>query len=91
MDHFWLKDERFAKIAPPLPTDTRGKARVGDRRVINGIVQVLKSGGRWTDAPREIYGPKKILYIRFVRGAAKGFGSGCSRGSLRLADRPPRF
>ena len=72
MDHFWLTDEQFAKIAPHLPTDTRGKERVDDQRVISGIVHVLKSGGRWSDAPREIYGPKKTLYNRFVRWSAKG-------------------
>jgi len=72
MDHFWLTDEQFAKIAPLLPNDTRGKERVDDRRVISGIVHVLKSGGRWTDAPRDLYGPKKTLYNRFVRWAAKG-------------------
>ena len=72
MDQFWLTDEQFAKIAPHLPNDTRGKERVDDRRVISGIVHVLKSGGRWTDAPREVYGPKKTLYNRFVRWAAKG-------------------
>ena len=48
-DRFWLTDAQFAKIAPHLPTDTRGKARVDDRRVISGIVHVLKSGGRWID------------------------------------------
>jgi transposase len=57
---------------PHLPTNTRGKERVDDRRVISGIVHVLKSGGRWADAPVEIYGPKKTLYNRFVRWAAKG-------------------
>ncbi len=72
MDHFWLTDEQFTKIAPLLPNDTRGKERVDDRRVISGIVHVLKSGGRWTDAPRDLYGPKKTLYNRFVRWAAKG-------------------
>ncbi|WP_085985469.1 IS5-like element ISMex15 family transposase [Methylorubrum extorquens] len=72
MGEFWLTDEQFAKIAPHLPTDTRGKEGVDDRRVISGIIHVLKSGGRWTDAPREIYGPKKTLYNRFVRWAAKG-------------------
>lgn len=45
-DHLWLTDAQFAKIVPHLPTDTRGKARVDDRRVISGIVQVLKPGGR---------------------------------------------
>ncbi len=33
MDQFWLTDEQFARIAPHLPTDTRGKERVDDRRV----------------------------------------------------------
>ena len=27
------------------------------------------SGGRWDDCPREVYGPKKPLYNRFVRWA----------------------
>ncbi|WP_183513433.1 IS5 family transposase [Methylobacterium brachythecii] len=72
MDHFWLTDEQFAKISSHLPTDTRGRERVDDRRVISGIVHELKSGGRWPDAPREIYGPKKTLYNRFVRWAEKG-------------------
>jgi len=54
-----------------LPTDTRGKPRVDDRRVISGIVHVLKPGGRWVDAP-DVYGPYKTLYNRFVRWAAKG-------------------
>src|SRR5579863_2077402 len=70
-DQFWLTDEQFSKISPHLPTDTRGKARVDDRRVISGIVQVLKSGGRWVDAPPD-YGPRKTLYNRYVRWAVKG-------------------
>ena len=70
-DCFWLTAEQFAKIEPHLPRDTRGKARVDDRRVISGIIQVLKSGGRWIDAP-SAYGPRKTLYNRFVRWAAKG-------------------
>lgn len=70
-DYFWLSDEQFARLEPLLPTDTRGKPRVDDRRVISGIIHVLKSGCRWADAP-EVYGPRKTLYNRFVRWAAKG-------------------
>ena len=68
---FWLSDEQLQRLAPLLPTDTRGVPRVDDRRVISGIVHVLKSGCRWADAP-SIYGPHKTLYNRFVRWAAKG-------------------
>ena len=68
---FWLSDEQFSRLEPLLPTDTRGKPRVDDRRVISGIIHVLKSGGRWIDAPTA-YGPRKTLYNRFVRWAEKG-------------------
>ena len=70
-DLFWLTEAQFDRIRPYLPTDTRGKARVDDRRVISGIVHVLKSGGRWVDAPA-VYGPRKTLYNRFVQWAEKG-------------------
>ena len=70
-DYFWLDEGQFERLAPHLPNDTRGKPRVDDRRVISGIIHVLKSGGRWVDAPG-VYGPKKTLYNRFVRWAAKG-------------------
>ena len=69
--YFGLSDQQFARLQPLLPTDTRGKPRVDDRRVIGGIGHVLKSGGRWVDAP-DIYGPRKTLYNRFIRWAGKG-------------------
>ena len=68
---FWLSAAQFERLEPLLPKDTRGVARVDDRRVISGIVHVLMSGGRWADAP-PAYGPRKTLYNRFVRWAAKG-------------------
>ena len=46
--------------------------RVDDPRVLSGIVQALKSGGRWGDCPERLYGPKKTLYNRFVRWADRG-------------------
>jgi len=88
MDHFWLSDAQFAKIAPHLPTDTRGKERVDDCRVISGIIHVLKSGGRWSDAPRDVYGPKKTLYNRFVRWAQKGVWTDLSETLARVGGPP---
>ena len=66
-DFFWFSDAQWARIGPLLPTDTRGMAHVDDRRVLSGIVHALRNGGRWADCPREVYGPKKTLYNRFVR------------------------
>ena len=45
-DLFWSSDEKWARIEPKLPKNTRGWKRVDDRRVLSGIVHVLKSGGR---------------------------------------------
>ena len=48
-DFFWFSDAQWARIGPLLPTDTRGMARVDDRRVLSGIVHALRNGGRWAD------------------------------------------
>src|SRR5664279_483101 len=88
-DHFWLTKDQFARLEGLLPTDTRGKPRVDDRRVISGIVHVLKSGGRWVDAP-ETYGPRKTLYNRFVDGRPRAFGSTSSTSWLQWAGHPHR-
>ena len=68
---FWLSDEQWKRIEHHLPTDVRGVARADDRRVISGIVHVLKSGCRWCDCPPE-YGPPTTIYNRFVRWALRG-------------------
>ena len=71
LSEFWLSKEQFERLRPLPPNKVRGVARVDDRRVISGIIHVVKSGGRWVDVPA-CYGPRKTLYNRFVRWAAKG-------------------
>jgi transposase len=68
---FWLNDEQWTAMEPHLPTDVRGKEREDDRRIISGIIFVLKSGCRWCDCPPE-YGPPTTIYNRFVRWARRG-------------------
>ena len=68
---FWLSDQQWEQIRPHLPTDIRGKDRVDDRRVISGILHVLKSGCRWKDCPPE-YGPHTTVYNRFNRWRKAG-------------------
>jgi transposase len=85
---FWLSDEQWARIEPYLPTDVRGVERVDDRRVISGIVHVLKIGCRWCDCP-EAYGPYTTIYNRFVRWARRGIWENLFRemaGNGRSAD-----
>ena len=45
-----LTDHEWAAIKPMLPNKPRG-ARVTDRRVLNGIFWVLRSGAPWRDLP----------------------------------------
>lgn len=69
--HFWLSDAQFARLQPLLPNKPRGVPRVDDRRVISGIIHVLRNGLMWRDAP-ERYGPPKTLYNRFIRWSRAG-------------------
>ena len=69
-DLFWLSEHQLAKVSPyfPLP---HGVPRVDDRRVISGIIFVIRNGLRWRDAPQD-YGPHKTLYNRFIRWSRLG-------------------
>ncbi len=67
---FWLSEAQMRRIEPYFPL-SHGVPRVDDRRVISGIIFVIKNGLRWRDAPRE-YGPHKTIYNRFVRWSRLG-------------------
>ncbi|KTT99573.1 transposase [Sphingomonas sanguinis] len=69
---FWLSDEAWAAIELHLPKNQPGARRVDDRRVISGIVHVLKVGCRWCDCPAD-YGPSTTIYNRFNRWSRRGF------------------
>lgn len=62
---FWLTGEQVERLRPPFPK-ARGKPRVEDRRVLNGILHVLRNRLRWQDTPA-IYEPHKTLYNRLAR------------------------
>ncbi len=68
---FWLSDEEWSRIEPWLPRGRRGARRVDDRRVISGIIHMLKTGGRWRDCP-QVYGPYTTIYNRFNRWSKQG-------------------
>jgi transposase len=48
----FLTDEQWKKIEPLLPTlRSRGRPWCDNRRVLEGILWVLKTGARWRDLP----------------------------------------
>lgn len=68
---FDLTDKEWAVIQPLLPNKPRGVPRVDDRRVLNGIFWVLRTGAPWEDMPPR-YGPRTTVYNRFNRWRKAG-------------------
>jgi hypothetical protein len=69
-----INDHEWAAIRQMLPNKPRGVPRVNDRRVLNGIFWVLRSGAPWRDLP-DIFGPYTTCYNRFVRGGERASGA----------------
>ena len=69
-DQFWLTKAQLKRIESHFPK-SRGVPRADDRRVVSGIIHVIRNGLRWRDAPAD-YGPHKTLYNRFVRWSRMG-------------------
>ena len=67
---FLLSEHQMARISPYFPL-SHGIPRVDDRRVVSGIVYVIRNGLQWKDAPPG-YGPHKTLYNRFIRWSRLG-------------------
>ena len=66
-----LTDDEWVAIKLMLPNKPRGVPRVNDRRVLNGIFWVLRSGAPWRDLP-DNFGPYTTCYNRFVRWRRAG-------------------
>jgi hypothetical protein len=61
-----LTDHEWTAIKPLLPNKPRGVPRANDRRILNGIFWILRSGAPWRDLPGA-FGPYTTCYNRFVR------------------------
>ena len=69
-DLIWLSEAQMRRIEPHFPL-SHGVPRVDDRRIISGIIFVIRNGLRWRDAPAA-YGPHKTIYNRFIRWSRMG-------------------
>ena len=70
-NEYWLSDNDWAMIEPLIPTGRRGVKPRKNRRIISGILHVLKFGCRWRDCPA-VYGPHTTVYNRFNRWSKAG-------------------
>jgi len=69
-DLIWLSEAQMRRIEPYFPL-SHGVPRVDDRRIVSGIIFVIRNGLRWRDAPAD-YGPHKTIYNRFIRWSRLG-------------------
>jgi putative transposase len=90
MDELWMLSEaQMRQIEPYFPL-SHGVPRVDDRRVISGIIFVIRNGLRWRDAPRE-YGPHKTIYNRFIRWSRLGVFNRIFAALAAKGGRPDRL
>ncbi len=71
-----LKDEQWEVVKPLLPqppkrADGKGRPRVDDRAILNGILWILRTGAPWADLP-ERYPPYQTCHRRFQEWVRAG-------------------
>ena len=88
-DHFWLSETQISRINPYFPR-SHGVPRVDDRKVVSGIIHVIRNGLRWRDAP-SVYGPHKTLYNRLVRWSRMGVFDLIFKSLVAEGDAPDRL
>ena len=88
-DLIWLSEAQMRRIEPYFPL-SHGVPRVDDRKVISGIIFVIRNGLRWRDAPVD-YGPHKTIYNRFVRWSRLGVFSKIFAALASKGPRPERL
>ena len=68
-----LPDARWGRLAAHLPPEKpwTGRPNAPHRRIINGILWVLRTGAPWHDLPAR-YGPVGTVSSRFYRWRASG-------------------
>ena len=88
-DLFLLSERQMARISPFFPL-SHGVPRVDDRRVVSGIVYVIKHGLQWKDGPVG-YGPPMTLYNRFIRWSRLGVFDRIFAGLAGEGPKPERI
>ena len=88
-DLIWLSEAQMRRIKPYFPL-SHGVPRVDDRKVISGVIFVIRNGLRWRDAPAD-YGPHKTIYNRFVRWSRLGVFSKIFAALASKGPKPERL
>jgi transposase len=68
-----LTDQQWERLKPLLPPErpARGRPNHSHRRIINGILWIIRTGAPWRDLP-SCFGPFGTVSSRFYRWRATG-------------------
>ena len=71
-----LTDEQWAVVSPFIPEpprreDGKGRPRVDNRKILDGILWILRTGAPWKDLP-ERYPPYQTCHRRFQEWVKAG-------------------
>lgn len=88
-DLIWLLEAQMRRIKPYFPL-SHGVPHVDERKVISGIIFVIRNGLRWRHAPAD-YGPHKTIYNRFVRWSRLGVFSKIFAALATKGPKPERL
>lgn len=80
-----LTDGQWERLAPHLPRRSRGRPAHDHRRIINGILWIVRTGAPWRDLP-DRYGPWQTVYSRLRRWRQDGTWDRILATLLELAD-----
>ena len=81
-----LTDAQWAKIRPLVPPPARtGRPRADDRRTLEAILYVLRTGCAWADLPPEL-GDDATVHRRLRRWQAEGVWERIRRAFLAELD-----
>ena len=78
-----LTDEQWAIVQPLIPkppvrADRRGRPRIDDRQILNGILWIMRTGAQWKDMP-ERYPSYQTCHRRFQEWVGLGVFEGILR------------
>jgi putative transposase len=98
-DLIWLTDAQMRGIEAYFPL-SHGIPRVDDRRIISGIIFVIRNGLRWRGAPAAYgppsagdgiaggHAPSRAIYNRFIRWSRMGVFNKIFAGLAAKAGKP---
>jgi transposase len=71
-----LTDEQWAVVEPLIPqpskrADGKGRPRIDDRRILNGILWIMRTGAQWKDLP-DRYPSYQTCHRRFQEWVRAG-------------------